>query len=85
VIVSSFSPVTVGAQKAISPNPFTDKVNIHHDGRFVYRFLNAQGQLLQRGTGDTTLELNLESYPKGIYFFIIEQNNQHYAGKLIKH
>ncbi|MDX1911114.1 MAG: zinc-dependent metalloprotease [Saprospiraceae bacterium] len=66
------------------PNPTTDQVGIRKEGKFSFHLLNAQGQLLQHGNGETLFELNLAVYPKGFYFLMIEQNEERYIGKVIK-
>jgi hypothetical protein len=69
---------------AIYPNPTTEFVTIQVKGAFNYQVYNTEGQLLFSGNGLNTKEISLEGFASGMYFCVIEANEQLHQVKVVK-
>jgi hypothetical protein len=76
---------------AVFPNPATDQVNIEVDmvkaGTLTVRFFNVIGQeqsakTLNLESGDHTFAMNVQEWPRGIYFVEASSNNWKQTGKI---
>ncbi len=81
--VYSYMLITIGEPSAIHnikdsyfniyPNPSKGNFYIDGDGAIAqYNVYNAVGKLVKSSSGDM---LNLSTYPKGIYYLVIDKNN----------
>lgn len=72
----------------IFPNPSTNEVNIHSTTSMVQvELLDATGILIKQVVNPPspkTVQINLKSLPKGIYFLRIETGNETITKKIIK-
>lgn len=70
----------------VSPNPFTDFINIKTD--FVeinkIRITDSYGKIYKEITKEKLLNINTSEYPKGVYFINIEVNQNLMTKKIIK-
>jgi hypothetical protein len=68
-VVGINQPNTI--KTAVYPNPCYDRINIEHKGDFDYQVADMKGAVLLNGTGKETVELELSSLLKGIYFVVL--------------
>ena len=72
---------------SIAPNPTRSRLSIENPKgeNLQVQVLNELGQLLFRDTvSGTNGDIDLSSYPKGMYFLIIEYSGQRFTEKVIK-
>lgn len=70
----------------ISPNPTDGFIEIKNDSDTILNFqiFNSTGQSVYDGISQKHKILDLSFLPKGIYFFIIKNENQNFTKKIIK-
>ncbi len=87
-IISVFSSIQI-QDLNVFPNPANSKIYIkdYIKNIVTVKVINAAGiELYARENSNMTLEkgINVESFPKGIYFLIIESDSKLYSTKFIK-
>lgn len=73
---------------SIYPNPVTDVINIKtgvHEGAAMVKIISESGQVVWSEFKDeATFSLNLEHYPKGVYYVQISVNDKVEVCRFIK-
>jgi hypothetical protein len=87
-VTSATDEPSVDAQVSVSPNPTKEKVFVSFD-KITPQYLtvsNAVGQLVERvnGLNSTGYELNMSSYPSGIYFIKLKSAEGVALKKVVK-
>lgn len=83
-----FSSAQLESGVSIYPNPATDVITIQsaeHDSPALVKILSETGELVwSQHENDSKFSLNLEHYPKGVYFVHIAVNNKVEVCRFIK-
>lgn len=69
---------------SIYPNPTDGKITIEYGRAMTYQLINIQGQILANGKGQDKLTIDLENYPKGLFFLKIEDREGSSTHKILK-
>jgi hypothetical protein len=83
-----FRDVITGMHNEISeevnvyPNPFTEGLMISTSGNFTYRITDLSGVILEEGSGYSLKKIG-NTLCKGVYFLLIEKNNNISVKKII--
>lgn len=83
MIISTIGEVPAGFVLMAYPNPVVDVLMIETEKLDLpYRLLDINGKLLKNGSiNSSSFELDFTSFPSGIYFLWVEENQTH---KIIK-
>lgn len=71
----------------VYPNPFTDKLQISNNSQkdLTVEVLSIEGKRIYRSThSGTSMDLNTENFPKGMYLLKVSDNTSSFTTKLIK-
>jgi len=83
MIISTVGGIPLGFVLKAYPNPVVDILVIETEKLdLLYRLLDVNGKMLENGTiNSSSFELDFTSFPSGIYFLWVEENQTH---KIIK-
>jgi acetylornithine deacetylase/succinyl-diaminopimelate desuccinylase-like protein len=71
----------------IWPNPFSEelRVSIPNEQDFTFELKSVSGQLIQQGSGKSTLEIPTAILKSGLYILQLKSKNGNYLTKVVKH
>lgn len=71
----------------IWPNPFSEelRVSIPNEQDFTFELKSVSGQLIQQGSGKSTLEIQTAILKSGLYILQIKSKNGNYLTKVVKY
>ncbi|MCC6726591.1 MAG: T9SS type A sorting domain-containing protein [Saprospiraceae bacterium] len=88
------TPIDLTPQLSVSPNPFSNAIEIKHPlvqpGNVIIECLDLQGRIVvrkthrQEGSGILDLQFDLTSIPSGLYHLRIRTGNENFMTKIIK-
>jgi rhamnogalacturonan endolyase len=83
-ITTATREITIpGLQVSVFPNPSVKTFIIKHNGSFTFQLFDANGKLVQQGTGNGMAETH-EQLQSGIYFLKVQNKKQYFTQTLIK-
>jgi hypothetical protein len=71
----------------IWPNPFSEelRVSIPNEQDFTFELKSVSGQLIQQGSGKSTLEIPTAILKSGLFILQLKSKNGNYLTKVVKH
>ncbi|HCQ29790.1 MAG TPA: hypothetical protein DIU39_05850 [Flavobacteriales bacterium] len=70
---------------SVYPNPATDEINFKFSANGNLEIINITGQVIyQTNATSSTINLDIETYVPGVYFYKFVSGNKIYTGKFIK-
>jgi hypothetical protein len=72
---STFVTTVANRTFSIYPNPVSDKLTIRAEGKTLVRLMDITGKVLITDIADRSLKLDLTTYPAGMYYLQLQDEN----------
>lgn len=77
--ITALKPMNLSVEVSVFPNPTSDFINIaseDYKDDIIYSLYNLNGVLITQGTFNTSTNLSIKSYTKGMYQLLLTNSNQ---------